>query len=84
MPRSGTDWQPPVGGWLLILVLGGTLAIVYRVYRREDTTPRRRVALGLLRAALCGLVVLLLAGPVLVLQRDRVERSRVALLVTWW
>ncbi len=79
--RWSWDWQPPVGGWLIVLVLAAVLLIVHRLYRREDTTPRRRIVLGLLRAAVCGLVVLLLAGPVLILQRNQVERSRVALVL---
>jgi len=79
--RWSWDWQPPVGSWLIVLMLAAVPLIVHQLYRREGTTARRRVILGLLRASVCGLVVLLLAGPVLVLQRNAVERSRVALVL---
>ncbi len=32
--RWSWDWQPPVGGWLIALVLAAALLIVYRLYRR--------------------------------------------------
>jgi len=75
------EWHTPIEPW--VLVVGGLVvgAWVVSQYRRERTSGARRTGLAVMRCALIGLVVATLCQPLLVLQRNRVERSHVALLV---
>ncbi len=57
------------------------LVLIALAYRRERGHSSRRILLATLRAALVGLVVALLCRPVLILQRNRVSPSHVALLI---
>jgi uncharacterized membrane protein len=75
--------QSYVGGatlWNLALVLGA-LALVVHVYRREGRTRRVRIILGVLRAAVLGLVLILLNRPVLTLGQVHKEPSVLAILI---
>ncbi len=74
-------WQNPLEAWLVFCA--GLLAVTWVViiYRRERTSILRRSVLALLRCGLLALVVILLCQPALVLQRNRVQHSYVALAV---
>jgi uncharacterized membrane protein len=75
--------QQYVGGagvWnFVLIILAVTLVVV--IYRREGRTRRVRVSLGILRAALLGLALLLLNRPVLTLGQARKEPSVLAVLI---
>ncbi|MCP4249155.1 MAG: hypothetical protein GY778_19090 [bacterium] len=90
--RLGSDqalslqWRAPFPAWV---VLGFSLlvaALIVLLCRREMMTGngkrrRRWVSLSLLRGALAAVVIALLCRPALVLRRERLEPSWVALLV---
>ena len=74
-------WGRGAETWLLfclavVIVVGVTL-----VHRRESTSMGRRLALAVLRCTTIALVVAIICQPSLVLQRNRVEPSYVALAV---
>lgn len=73
-------WNAPLEAWLLFGL--GLIAAVWILihYRRERTSVARRIVLALLRGALVGLVLITLCEPALVLQRERIEPSYVAML----
>jgi len=68
-------------GWLLVgcVLVGGVW--VFAVYRQESGSAFRRSIVAGLRFGVLVLLLVLLMGPVLVLQQDRVERSMVGVLV---
>jgi uncharacterized membrane protein len=75
--------QQYVGGaavWNFILAVLA-LMLVIAIYRREGRSRRTRLVLGGLRAALLGLVLLLLNRPVLTLGQARREPSVLAILI---
>ena len=74
-------WESEFAGWMLLGFALTALAWVTLTYRRERTSPGRRVALAVVRCGVIGLVVAMLCRPSLVLQRNRVESSHVAVLV---
>ena len=74
-------WNTQVEAWMLVCVALAALAWVTLVYRREVTTKGRRAALAALRCGIIGLVVVVLCQPSLVLQKNRIERSYVALVL---
>ncbi len=67
-------------GWNLMLIAVGVMLVVY-VYRREAHSQRLRLVLGSIRAALLGLVLLLLNRPILTLGQARTEPSVLAVLI---
>ncbi|HNQ22978.1 MAG TPA: hypothetical protein PKK06_07785 [Phycisphaerae bacterium] len=74
-------WQGSLPAWLL---LGGAvvaLACVVLIYRRERGSAPQRVVLAVLRCLVLTLVGVVLCRPALVLQRNRIERSHVAVLL---
>ena len=74
-------WNPSIEAWMLFSVgLALVFWVVYQ-YRREQTTSGRRILLAVMRCLLFAVVVGVLCAPSLVLQRNRVEGSRVALLL---
>lgn len=76
-------FEQSVGGagvWNFMLVVAA-LALVIFIYRREGRTRRTRIILGTLRAALFGLVIVLLNRPVITLGQVRREPSVLALLI---
>ena len=83
----GTDaplllkWGREVPAWVLLCFALVVLTHVALVYRRERTTVARRVILAGLRCAAMAAVAAVLCEPSLVLQRNRVESSHVALLL---
>ncbi len=75
------QWRPPVAPYLLFGLCVALAGLVILVSRHERATRWRRWVVGVLRGALIGFVVVLLCRPTLVVQRDRVEPSWVALLL---
>lgn len=67
--------------WAWALVVVAAAAVAWIAYARFDASSVGRLALGALRAATLVWVVVLLAGPTLVLPRERTERDRVVMLV---
>ena len=74
-------WQGPWPAWLLLglVVLGLTCVVL--CYRRERGAYWKRIVLATLRGGLLLLVGAIICQPALVLQRNRVEPSYVALLL---
>ena len=72
----GVDWR----GWIVPVVIA--LALVgWWSYRRQSTSPRKRVVLGILRTVLLAAVFLLFCRPQLVLDSEEHTRSVVAVWV---
>ena len=79
-------WQFPIASWILFGFSLLLLVFTVLVYRREirgtaSGGSSRWMVPAALRTGILALVVILLCQPVLVLQRERVEPSWVALLV---
>jgi len=74
-------WEGGLPPWILFALTLAALTAVAATYRVERTTPTRRGILIALRCAIVGLVLAVLCRPTLVLQRNRVESSHVALAV---
>lgn len=71
---------PPA--WVAVLVIAPALALVaWLCYRAEPLTSGRRALLGALRFVALGLLVLVLARPVLVQRREEVQKAEVLVLV---
>ncbi len=70
--------QVPV--WALFCCALAGVTWIVLIYRREETTLRRRIVLSALRAAIVALVGVVLCRPSLVFERNSVEQSRVVLL----
>ena len=85
--RLGADqplmvqWHAPYARWALFGLGFGLLLFVVLAYRRESGGAARRAVLALLRGATMAVVLGMLCQPVLVFQRNRVERARVRVLV---
>jgi len=75
------QWQLPVEPWVLATVGALAMLVVALLYRRESASTLRRFPLALIRIGLLALVLAVLCHPTLVLQRNRVEQSYVAVLV---
>ncbi len=74
-------WHAELPPWVIALIAVTVIGLVTVFYVRERTSLRRRVALGTLRCATLALIAMLLCGPLLVLEQNRVEPSHVALLL---
>ena len=74
-------WQLPMAAWLIVLVTAGMIFYVVSVYRREGGRRWVRIGLAGLRSLLVLVLVLTICQPVLILQRTKVDRSHVAVLV---
>lgn len=75
------DWTGGVPAWALSSFGAAAFAWVWLVYRREQASSGRRLALGIVRGCVIALAVTLLCGPVLILQRNRVEPAFVSLAI---
>lgn len=75
------QWERQVEAWMLVGMALVAVAWIAMVYRKEPTGAGRRAALAGVRCTIIALVVVLFCRPVLVLQRNRVEPSHVALLL---
>ena len=74
----------PLDGWQVFLIVVGVIAFAVWIYRKDGratATPLFRTGLGVLRAALIVLVILMLTEPVLVATHVDSRRSSVAVLV---
>ncbi len=74
-------WAIPVSPWAWVLVIIGAAAVALLAYVRARMPLGARVAVGVLRAALLLLLVVLALGPRLERPRTRIERDRVLYLV---
>jgi len=74
-------WERPLPGWGWFLILLAVIAIAVWSYARLRGPLPLRAALGVVRAALLLLLAALLAGPLLVMPRERVESDWVMLLL---
>lgn len=74
-------WHSQWPAWAVLSAIALVLAWTWLVYSREGGRRRARIAGGVARLLLLLLMLGLLAQPVLLLQRSRVEPSRVVLLV---
>jgi len=75
------QWQTPLPTWQLTTLALIAVALVVALYRREHGSRLRRAVPATVRASLFALLVILICRPTLVLQRNRVERSAVAILI---
>lgn len=74
-------WEGGLPPWVLFTLALAAFFAVLGAYRAEKITPGRRGALIALRCAVVALVLAVLCRPTLVLQRNRVETSHVAVLL---
>ena len=75
------EWSPHVEAWMLFCIALAVGGWIFLVYRRERTSIQRRIALSTVRCLIFALIVALICGPLLVLQRNRIEPSYVALVL---
>ncbi len=74
-------WQGHVEAWMLFCAGLVVLTCVVLIYRRERASVPRRVVLACLRCLIATLVIAMFCQPALVLQRNTVEPSYVALMI---
>jgi len=74
-------WESGIAGWMLLGFGLVALTWVALTYRQERTSASRRAVLGAVRCGIIALVVAMFCRPSLVLQRNRVEPSHVAVLL---
>ncbi len=74
-------WAGDVEAWLATGILLAALGIIILVYRRERAYTFARLIAASCRFALVCLILAVLAQPVLVLQRTRIEPSHIVLLL---
>ncbi|MFQ5491989.1 MAG: hypothetical protein ACE5GE_14830, partial [Phycisphaerae bacterium] len=74
-------WHPPFEAYILFAACLVLATAVLLISRSEAAKRWQQIVLGILRGGLLALVLALLCRPVLVLQRERIEASRVVLLV---
>ena len=73
-------FESPMPGWAWFLILCACFAVAWWSYARLRGARSGRIALGVLRAALLVLVVVLLAAPALRIARETVEADWVLVL----
>jgi hypothetical protein len=78
---AGLGWTYGLPGWVWALIIMACVVVSWVSYRRLVGRGSVRVALAGVRGLILLLVVLLLAGPVLVIPRERIEPDRVIFLV---
>ena len=74
-------WWFELPAWAWVLIIGGCLVLAGWSYVRLTTSRASRVSLGLIRSALLVFLTVVLAGPMLVLKRERVEPDVLMVLV---
>ncbi len=74
-------WEPGLPMWLLVPLAVLAAYVIVAIHQRELGGRGRRLLLAAVRMAFLGLIVTMLCAPILQLQRNRTERSYVALLV---
>lgn len=75
------EWSPNVEAWMLFCVVLATGGWIALIYKREHTSPGRRIVLATVRCMIVMLVLAVICGPSLVLQQNRIEPSHVALVL---
>ncbi len=78
---AGLGWTYALPGWVWAVIVLACLVVSWVSYRRLVGRAPVRVALAGLRGLILLLLVVLLAGPVLVIPRERIEPDRVIFLV---
>ncbi len=74
-------WESSIEAWI-VFVFGLLAAVaIAATYRAERLSRARRVALATIRCGIVALVVIMLCRPALVLQRNKIESSHVALVL---
>jgi len=74
-------WENRIEPWLWVGCALIGLLLIAAAYRRERLSPTRRISLATIRFLLLVLVGTVLCEPSLMLQRNRVETSHVALVI---
>ncbi len=74
-------WGVAVPPWVLFCIAVVGIGWITIIYRRERVSLRRKLGPAVVRACVAALIVAVLCQPSLVLERDRIEPSHVALLV---
>jgi len=74
-------WENQLPAWLLFGMGLIAVAWIVAVYQRESLSIRRKSMLGVVRAMLMALLVVVLCQPAIVLQRNRVEPAQTVLLI---
>ncbi len=74
-------WHAEAHAWVLSCAAILFISLIVLVYRRERMSSSRRAVLAAVRILVVALVVAVLCEPAIVLQRNRVEPSHVALLL---
>jgi hypothetical protein len=80
-PRAALDFQHPLPIWAWILIVLGALIVGGWSYRHLIGSRTARTSLSIVRAMLLVWVVVLIAGPMLVVARERIEKDWVIVLV---
>ena len=75
------EWASPLPSWLWLAIVIMVLAAAGHTYRRLLGNKAGRMTLAASRCVLLLMIILLLAGPTLVLPRESVEEDRVLLLL---
>jgi hypothetical protein len=78
---AGLGWTYALPGWVWAAIVLGSVAVSWASYRKLVGKAPVRVALAGVRGLIILLVAILLAGPVLVIPRERIEPDRVIFLV---
>lgn len=80
---AGIEWsfERPLPGWAWLLVVAAAMLLAWRSYRGVQSRAGTRRMLVALRSALLVWIAVLIAGPVVVLPRERREPDRVVVLV---
>lgn len=80
-PRAALSWRTdlPAWGWILVVLVAAAFAAW--TYRRLTPSPVWMATLSTLRALLMVVLIALMLGPLLLVERDVIEEACVVLLV---
>lgn len=74
-------FESPPAAWIMLIGAVVAAALVYRLYRRQRVPSRWRWGLMCLRFCVIMTALFMFSRPVIVLQRNEVERSVVAVMI---
>ncbi|MBX3394535.1 MAG: hypothetical protein KF841_04120 [Phycisphaerae bacterium] len=74
-------FESPPAAWIMLIGAVVAAVLVYRLYRRQRVASRWRWGLMFLRFSVIMTALFMLSRPVIVLQRNEVERSVVAVMI---
>lgn len=80
-PRTFVGWQHALPGWQWMLIVIAAVFVAALSYRHLDASRVARVGLVIIRGAVLLAVVVLLAGPVMILPDVNIEKDRLLMLV---